>query len=154
MRTGTILAGMAGLWAVIIAGSVALLLVRDHPAAAPEPPRPPPLSCESVQRRAARCAKQLVPAAGELVETESRRQGRSPFAAGGRRLVAEGYLKGWIQNGQIATYCERYRHRQLPTVRRLHRELQKCWPKRGCEAFVSCLIRVARAELRSGRFAL
>jgi hypothetical protein len=150
-----ILLGVAGLWSAIIAGTVVLLLVRGDPEPGNEPAPPPShLTCASLQDRAERCEKRLVTAAGELVESESRRQGRSSFSAATRRLVAEGYLRDWIRKERIAPLCQRHRGSQLPAVQRLREALKRCWPHRGCQNFVSCLVRAARAEIRAGHLTL
>ncbi|MDY0001170.1 MAG: hypothetical protein RBU30_07750 [Polyangia bacterium] len=145
--------GLTFFWGLIILGVVVLLLLRSQKT--PQSAGPPPkLTCASLGDRARHCKAALLEAAGDFVEQASLRAGRSPLSAGGRRLALVALLDGAIGRGELSAECEKLRTAGNPLFLRLWGELERCWSERGCEPFVACLTRAAKAEEKAGRLPL
>lgn len=132
-----------GFWALL--GGVVLLVALYHDDAPKPLPKPGPLTCASLQKRAEKCEDGVSDLAGELVAAYLKRQGESDFSADMKSTVAVTYVYNAISEKKVAKYCKRYWSSERPPIRKAWTKLAACFKNPGCKAFTKCLDSVARS---------
>ncbi len=101
------------------------------------------MTCDSLQRRAQRCADGLADLAADLVARHMEGKGEPPLSVSAARTLAATMAYSAISEGQVAARCKRLWSSTHERVKRLRRGLEACFARTGCQAFVECVRRAA-----------